>query len=103
MTNVKHLSKSKSAEVAEGMQEYLKLMANYPDKRPGGLEGKMFQRLDDKTSERQSLLSRAAKLREELQFIQNQDIALVGEIDALIDILVEAEAERRASPATIKR
>jgi hypothetical protein len=98
-TNDEPASKGTSRQ---DLQTYLEDMAQHPERRPGGIEGRMFERLDRKTAEHEKIKNRMAQLNAELNQLRSQDLKMSGVIDNLIEVLVEAESERRKAPETDK-
>lgn len=96
ISNVKSVkTPNKSKMSPQQAQEYLKKLAEDPGSRPDGLEGEIMSRLDEKTSHQEKLAQHCQRLKQELESSEKQLVALEGEINGLIDIIVSAENARR--------
>lgn len=77
-------------------QEYLTKMARNPEKRQPGMESKMFDKVDALTAGQQSVENQVLQHKRALESLTEEHKHIIGEIDGILGLLLEAEDERRA-------
>jgi hypothetical protein len=80
----------------EDAMEYLKDMTQFALKRPDGLEGDLFNKIDKLNKERKEVEDGMNEARKRMDTLTSRHQHIVGSVDALANVLIEQEDARRA-------